>query len=69
MAADVDLGPPLALGETRILFGLDAPAYSGSWDVAPDGDLFLVNVVLEDRSRGPIQVVLNWRPSATASGR
>lgn len=65
MAVDVRASPTWRLGEPRALFELDGPVYAASFDVSPDGKLFVVNQVIEDATRAPIQVRLNW-PAALA---
>lgn len=64
MAVDVRWGPALELGGPRVLFELDGPVYASAFDVSPDGELFLVNQVIEDASSAPIQVRLNWPAAA-----
>lgn len=69
MAVDVRTEPVLEADEPRILFELDEPAYAASYDVSPDGDLFLVNEVVEDARRAPIQVIMNWRAGGESENR
>ena len=67
MAAAIDgTGPALRLGEVRRLF--DVPrrtvGYRGfgtdPYDVAADGQRFLINVLGEEEVAPPITVVTNW---------
>jgi len=46
---------PRALFRTRLL-----PKTHNSFDVAPDGQRFLINLPLEDATSSPITVVTNW---------
>ncbi len=61
MAAEVRTGAePIVIGDARMLFEIDGSVYSSSWDVSPDGSEFLVNRVIEDLGRAPIQVMMGW---------
>lgn len=60
MAVGVRVGPTLRLDAPRALFELDGPVHASSFDVSPDGELFVVNQVIEDPTRAPIQVRLDW---------
>jgi eukaryotic-like serine/threonine-protein kinase len=57
----LDVGTPRALfethmlGATRIIMG-----FRNQYDVAPDGQRFLLNVPVWEESSSPINVVLNW---------
>jgi Tol biopolymer transport system component len=51
----IEPGPPQTLFQTRPI-----PKKSNLWDVAPDGQRFLVNIPLEWTSAAPITVVTNW---------
>jgi hypothetical protein len=67
MAVDVSLGEPFKSGQPKKLFmfpptGLvNGPMFS--WDVAPDGSKFLMNVATGAAEAGPAQtitLVQNW---------
>ena len=64
MAAAIDgTGPALRLGEVRRLF--DVPRRTSGigtdpYDVAADGQRFLINVLGEEEVAPPITVVTNW---------
>lgn len=60
MAVEMRTGSSLEAGEPHVLFELDTPVYASSFDVSPDGTTFLVNEVIEDVTRSPIQVIVNW---------
>ena len=61
-------GDGLDVGAPVTLFQRPSPASTllrNSYDVSPDGQRFLVNVLLEDRDRGgTINVVINWATEA-----
>jgi hypothetical protein len=50
------MGTPIALFQTRVS-GYTAP---NRYDVSIDGQRFLVNSPVEEASKTPITVVLNW---------
>jgi hypothetical protein len=59
MAAEVNSqGATFGVGVVRPPF--EIPAGQGSWDVAADGQRFLVNTVVEDETAAPITLVINW---------
>lgn len=60
----VEVGTGGDTGSPRILFELDGPVHSTSWDVAPGGDLFLVDHAVRGGGRSPVRVLVNW-PGAT----
>jgi Tol biopolymer transport system component len=60
MSVPVETGRRLDVGEPRKLFATEAPVFNGAYDVSPDGQLFVVNHVLEDVSRSPITVMMDW---------
>ena len=63
MVADVDgRGPSFKVGAVRPLFAIDAPLVARSaYDVSPDGQRFLVNVLREQSAApAPLTVVSNW---------
>jgi dipeptidyl aminopeptidase/acylaminoacyl peptidase len=65
MAVPVSGGDRLEFGAPKALFRNPAIAWradigGGSYDVAPDGQSFVVNTVASDAPVEPIQVVLNW---------
>ena len=66
MAVDVIAGPVLKLGEPHKLFS--APIFGGGtanevhrWDVAADGQKFLITTVSAQSISAPFTVVLNWQ--------
>jgi len=62
MAAAVNgKGPSFEVGAVKPLFETHAvTAFRYSYDVSADGQRFLINTILEQRTSGPITVVLNW---------
>ena len=57
----LEVGAPQALFETRIVGGASTgPYFLQQYDVAADGQRFLMNVAQEDPTAAPIAVVLNW---------
>jgi Tol biopolymer transport system component len=60
MATSFAGGPKPTIGEPRVLFALGTPVFRGAWDVSPDGQLIVVNHMIEDVSGSPITVVLDW---------
>jgi Tol biopolymer transport system component len=65
MAVPVSGGDRLEFGAPKALFRNPAIAWRAdiggdSYDVAPDGQSFVVNTVASDAPVEPIQVVLNW---------
>jgi Tol biopolymer transport system component len=64
--ATFEAGTPALLFQTQS-FGL-APAvqYSQQYDVAADGQRFLINVDLTEATAAPITVVLNWQKAVTS---
>ncbi len=65
MAATIRPGAGLEFDTPRMLFHAstrkDAPAIN--FEVAPDGQRFLIAEVVSQPSRSPITVVLNWTPA------
>jgi len=57
----LEVGAPQALFETRTVLGTATGVYFlQQYDVAPDGQRFLMNVAREGPATAPITVVLNW---------
>ena len=54
----IEIGPPRPLFEIRSV--MVSPPYTSSYDVAPDGEHFLVRVPREDVRTMPLAVLLNW---------
>lgn len=55
-------GGVLEVGETRTLFGpLKVPGPGSPFDVAPDGQHFLIAVIQEQPVADVLAVVLNWQ--------
>ena len=54
----VEPGPDLKLGVPRALFEL--PGGAERWDVAPDGQRFLVNAPVVETNAVPLSLVVNW---------
>ena len=60
MAASVSVrGDVLTVDSVRPLFTVNAPLGGGSYDVAPDGQRFLVNAFSE-QEQAPLSLVVNW---------
>ena len=60
-ATKLDVGAAVPLFEARLLNGpTNAAGSRHQYDVAPDGQRFLLNVPLEDADASSITVVLNW---------
>src|SRR5262249_11538165 len=62
MAAEVNgESDAFQVGAVRSLFGIRPASARYAYDVSPDGQHFLVNTPLEDRSpSSPLTVVVNW---------
>jgi Tol biopolymer transport system component len=58
VAVAVEPGPDLKLGVPRALFEL--PGGAERWDVAPDGQRFLVNAPVVETNAVPLSLVVNW---------
>jgi hypothetical protein len=66
MSVDVTLSPSFRAGAPKVLF--QPPIFGGGannasrelWDIAPDGQHFLINTVSGDTS-APLTVWLNWQ--------
>ena len=65
MSADVTTGTAFRAGTPKFLF--QAPIYGGGattenhyWDIAKDGQRFLVNTVENGAASSQVTVVLNW---------
>ena len=60
-ASTLDVGAAVALFQARMLNGpAPGPRFRQQYDVARDGQRFLLNVPLEDAAASSITVVLNW---------
>ena len=60
-ATRLDVGAAVPLFEARLLNGpANAAGIRHQYDVAPDGQRFLLNVPLDDAAASSITVVLNW---------
>ena len=60
-AADVNgQDPGFEVGVARPLFVVRRGATGNAYDVSPDGQRFLVNVMEEQTNSSPIAVVVNW---------
>ena len=57
----VEVGNPIALFSTRIVFGGTNLTAGWQYDVAADGR-FLINTVVSEGSTTPITLILNWDP-------
>jgi Tol biopolymer transport system component len=64
-------GAAVTFGEPAPLFGIRVPqgvVQTGGahqqYDVSPDGQRFLVNMLVPDPASPPIVIILNWRPHA-----
>ena len=62
VAADsrLDAGPPTMLFSTHT-GGAVLPGFRQQYIVSPDGQTFLLNNIVEDKSSMPLTVLLNWR--------
>ena len=57
----LETSAPKALFETHLFGGTRTIAgFRQQYDVAPDGQHFLINVRLAEESSSPITLVLNW---------
>ena len=64
LASDVqaaETGTPVPLFTTRVGGALQHTDINPHYVVAPDGQRFLMNTVVEDASTSPITVILNWK--------
>ena len=60
-ATRLDVGDAVPLFEAHLLNGpSNAPGTRHQYDVARDGQRFLLNVPVEDAAASSITVVLNW---------
>jgi len=71
MAASVKSSPggqSLEIGTAQALF---APPIAGgalnglfkqNYSVSPDGQRFLINIVVEESAASPINIIYNWKP-------
>jgi len=59
MAVDVSANPVFQPGVPKALFPV--PQGATVWDSAPDGQRFLFAVPVNDRTRAPFTLVLNWQ--------
>lgn len=62
---DFSAGSPQPLFQTR----LPLTVFLKGYDVAPDGERFLLNRPLDDSTGGAVTVVVGWNPSLSAPGR
>lgn len=62
--SSLEPGTPVALFQTRIVFGGTETYNREQFDVAPDGR-FLINVTTDDVASSPITLLLNWKPRTT----
>jgi hypothetical protein len=65
MSVDVSTNPAFKTGTPKRLFSvpiLGGPGASSAhfWDIAPDGQRFLINVAPENTASVPMTVVVNW---------
>jgi hypothetical protein len=61
MAVDVKADSGFEAGPPRALFDVHLKSVNGwKYDVSPDGQRFLANVVIGDVKTNPITLVLNW---------
>jgi hypothetical protein len=62
MAVEVIAGATFTAGDPRRLFATRRKrTFSREYDVAPDGQRFLVNATLADENVPPITLVQNWQ--------
>lgn len=57
LAVDVQTGPTLRVGAPRVLFTM---RQADHYEVSGDGQRFLVKMLMRERDKGGLQVVLNW---------
>jgi len=57
----VEAGSPIPLFTTRVGRALQQTDINPHYVVAPDGQRFLMNTVVEDANTSPITVILNWK--------
>jgi eukaryotic-like serine/threonine-protein kinase len=62
--AQLAVGMPVKLFQTRIVGGGENEAPGREYDVAPDGR-FLIDTVPESATAAPITLILNWNPRVT----
>ncbi len=61
MIPEVEIGVPQSLFATRTkMTGLTGALTSAQYDVSADGQLFLINTLVEEEGATPITLVLNW---------
>jgi len=65
MAVDVKLGQTFEMGTPKPLFQTQVPSFRSPnrYDVAADGQKFLINSGVQETSRAPVQVIVNWAAS------
>jgi len=62
MAVDVKLGATFEVGTPKALFQTQVSAFSSPnrYDVSADGQKFLINSSVQETSRAPLEVMVNW---------
>jgi len=59
----IEAGAPVALFATRIGGARQQQQpFSGQYEVAPDGQRFLMNNLAGDVTASPITIIMNWKP-------
>jgi Tol biopolymer transport system component len=53
-------GPAFEVGSVRPLFDIRPAVPRSAYDVSPDGQRFLVNMLAEEPASSPITLVINW---------
>ena len=61
MSAEVNgAGSAFEVGAVRPLFDIRPGGPRSAYDVSPDGQRFLVNLLAEEPASSPITLVVNW---------
>ena len=65
MAVDVKLGQTCEVGTPKTLFQTQVSSFGAPnrYDVSADGQKFLVNSSVQETSRAPLEVIVNWAAS------
>ena len=66
LGATAEVGSPVALFDVRVEGGVQMNGIWHQYDVAADGQRFLVNAVVQDAAPASFTVVLNWHSGLAA---
>ena len=58
----IEVDSPSVLFQTRMIYAASLAARRHDYDVMPDGQKFLINVIGDEKAAAPITVLLNWKP-------